>query len=116
MTDTAPLQDYFKKIQRLLDNPDFSFLNFRFIKKTRIDDLLVCTLAILPDSFKKAMKKNLKVDMYPAVSSYSRLSKLLKKPFALTPDYYMIEYGHAFAMLKNVRQNLERDIRRLEEE
>lgn len=115
MADTTSLQDYFKKIQRSLDNPDFSFLKYKFVKKTRIDDLLVCTLALLPDSFKKAMKKKLQLDAYPSVSCYSRLSKILKKPFILASDYYMIDYGEAFAMLKSIRQNLERDINKLEE-
>ena len=115
MADISGLQDYFKKLQRALDSADFAFLNIRIVKKSKIDDLLVCTLALLPDEFKKAMKKKLELDAYPSVSCYNRLSKLLKKPFILSGDYYMVSYGEANAMLKGVRQNLDRDIRNLEE-
>ena len=34
-------------------------IKYRFVKKNKIDDLLVCTLALLPDSFKNTMKKGL---------------------------------------------------------
>ena len=70
----------------------------------------------MPSSFKKAMKKRLKLDMYPSVSCYNRLSKLVKKTFFLVPDYYMIEYSTALKMLQGIRKNLDMDIRRLEEE
>ena len=115
MADSSGLHDYFKKLQRALDSADFSFLNFRIVKKSKIDDLLVCTLALLPEEFKKAMKKKFKLDLYPSVSCYNRLSKLLKKPFILSGDYYIVSYGEATTMLKSIRQNLDRDIKNLEE-
>lgn len=115
MADSSSLHDYFKKIQRALDSADFAFFNIRIVKKSKIDDLLVCTLALLPEEFKKAMKKKLKLDTYPSVSCYNRLSKLLKKPFILSSDYYIVPYGEASAMLKGIRQSLDRDIRNLEE-
>ena len=116
MADNAELLEYFKKIQRSLDNADFTFLNYRILKKSRIDDLLVCTLALLPEEFKKAMKKSLKIDLFPSVSCYNRLSKIMKKPFILNKDYYIVHYGEANAMLKSIKQNLNRDIRQLLEE
>lgn len=115
MADSSALHDYFKKIQKALDTADFSILNFKIVKKSKIDDLLVCTLALLPESFKKAMKKRLNIDMFPAVSCYNRLSKMLKKPFILSSDYYIVQYSEASAMIKSIRQNLDRDIRQLEE-
>jgi len=115
MADIQALQDYFKKLQRAIDTADFAFLNFRIVKKSRIDDLLVCTLALLPDTFKKAMKKRLQLDVYPSVSCYNRLSKIIKKPFILSGDYYIIHYGEASTMLKSIKFNLERDIKQLEE-
>ncbi len=115
MEDLSALQDYLKKIQRTIENADFTILNYKIVKKNRIDDLLVCTLATLPDIFKSTMKKRLKIDQYPSVSSYARLSKLLKKPCPLLSDYYLVNYSQTIAMFKNIKQNLERDIRRLEE-
>jgi len=115
MADNSELHEYFKKLQRALDSADFTFLNFRIVKKARIDDLLVCTLALLPEVFKKAMKKRLKIDMFPAVSCYNRLSKIIKKPFILSSDYYIVHYGEASTMIKSIRQNLDRDIKQLED-
>jgi len=116
MEDITELLNYFKKIQKAIDRADFSVLKYKFVKKNRVDDLLVCTLAVLPDSFKKAMKKRLKLDMFPSVSCYNRLSKIIKKTFFLTPDYYMINFHEANTLLQNITKNLESDIRKLEEQ
>lgn len=115
MEDITALQDYLKKLQRAIDNADLTVFKYKFVKKNRIDDLLVCTLAVMPDVFKKAMKKRLQLDMFPSVSCYNRLSKLAKKTFFLAPDYYLVNYIEATVMLKSIKQNLEMDIRRLEE-
>ena len=116
MEDITALLDYFKKIQRAIDNADLRIFKYKFVKKSRIDDLLVCTLAVLPETFKKATKKRLKLDLYPSVSCYNRLSKLVKKPFILNPDYYMIDFNEANIMLKSIKLNLERDLKQLEED
>ena len=116
MEDTTELMNYFKKLQKSIEKADFRVLKYKFVKKSRIDDLLVCTLAVLPDSFKKTMKKRLKLDMFPSVSCDNRLSKIIKKTFFLTPDYYMIDFGEALSLLKNIIKYLESDLRKLEEQ
>lgn len=116
MADTSGLHDYFKKLQKAIDAADFSLLDFRIVKKSRIDDLLVCTLALLPETFKKAMKKRLNLNTYPSVSCFNRLSKLLKQPFILSSEYYIVRYGETSTMLKSIKYNLDRDIKQLEEE
>ena len=116
MEYVTTLLDYFKKLQRAIDNADLKIFKYKFVKKSRIDDLLVCTLAVLPESFKKATKKRLKLDVYPSVSCYNRLSKIIKKPFILSSDYYMIDFNEANTMLKSIRLNLERGLKQLEED
>lgn len=116
MENISALLDYFKKIQKAIDTADFTFFQYKFVKKNRMDDLLVCTLALLPESFKKAMKKKLQIDVFPSVSCYNRLSKIIKKTFILSSDFYVINYGEAVTLLKGIKQNLERDIKKLEEE
>lgn len=115
MEDITELINYFKKMQKAIDKADFRVLKYKFVKKNRIDDLLVCTLAVLPDSFKKTMKKRLKLDMFPSVSCYNRLSKIIKKNFFLTPDYYMIDFYEANRILQNITKYIESDIRKMEE-
>lgn len=116
MEGTEALQDYIKKLQRAVDNADLTVFQYKLVKKSRIDDLLVCTLAVMPDVFKKAMKKRLKLDLFPSVSCYNRFTKMVKRTFFLTPDYYLINYREATVMLTSIKKNLEADIKRLEEE
>jgi hypothetical protein len=114
MADIAGLQNYLKKIQRALDNADFKIFKYRFVKRNRIDDLLVCTLALLPDSFKEASKRNLNFDMYPSVVCYNQLSKILKKQISIFTKYYIVNYKESTTMIKNINKNISRDIKRLE--
>lgn len=116
MSDIIALLDYFKKLRRAIDNADFRLFKYRLVKKSRIDDLLVCTLAVLPDSYKKAMKKRLKIDLYPSVSCYNRMSKIIKKPFFLAPDYYIVNYHDVIMMLQAISKHLESDIKKIENE
>ena len=114
MEDLDALLEYFKKLQKAIDNAELKILKYKFVKKNRIDDLLVCTLAVLPNSFKKATKKRHNINMFPSVTCYNRLSKIIKRPLFLMPDYYMIDYNEANIMLKSIIQNIKSDIRKLE--
>jgi len=116
MADIVALIDYFKKLQRAIDNADLTFFKYKILKKTKIDDLLVCTLAVLPDCFKRAMKKRLNTTTLPSVSCYNRLTKVIKKPFVLNKDYYIVDYGEINSMIKTIKQSIERDIMTLERE
>jgi len=116
MEDVTGLLDFFRKLQKAVNNADLTFLKYKFVKKTKIDDLLVCTITKLPDCFKKAMKKRLNLDVYPSVSCFIRLSKIIKKPFVLNKDYYIINYNDVNIMLKTILKSIERDIRTLEQE
>jgi hypothetical protein len=110
------LLDYFKKLQRAINNADLKVFKYKFVKKSRIDDLLVCTLAVMPESYKKAMKKRVSLDLYPSVACYNRLYKMIKRTFFLASDYYMIDFHEATVMLGSILRHLESDIKKLEEE
>jgi len=115
MEDLEAMQNYIKKIQRAINNADLSVFQYRFVKKNRIDDLLVCTLAVMPEVFKVAMSRRQGLEMYPSVSSYSRLSKVIKRTFFLMSDYYMVDYAEASKMLVAIQKFLSKDIKRLED-
>ena len=54
MEDLTDLINYFKKLQRVVVRDiDFKFLNNSFIKKNKIDDVLCCILASLPNVYKR---------------------------------------------------------------
>ena len=78
MADVTELKNYIKKLQRLVNSAEFTLFGSSVIKKNKVDDLIVCIIALLPESFKKTMKKRVPVDVYPSVASFNRLSKLMK--------------------------------------
>lgn len=116
MENIEAFREYFNKLLRAINNADLKIFKYKFVKKNRIDDLLVCTLAVMPESYKKAMKKRVSLDLYPSIACYNRFSKIVKKTFFLASEYYMINYNEAITMLKSIIRNLEADIKKLEEE
>ena len=116
MTDIAELKNYFIKVQKAVHSADLSIFGICLVKSSRIDDLLCCILALLPDSFKATMKKRISLDEYPSVSCYNRLSKIIKKPFILSSDYYIFNKNEVATLLMTITKNIERDIKKIEEE
>ena len=116
MVNITELKNYIKKLNKLVNSADFAIFGYSLLKKTKVDDNLVCILALLPDSFKKAMKKKTPIDQFPSVSSFSRLSKIICKPFFLSGDYYIFSTSHVIALIQNIDKNIERDIQKLEEQ
>jgi len=116
MIDTSELKKYLKKLQRTVDGAEFSFFGSSIAKKNKIDDVLVCIIALLPESYKRTMKKRVAIDKYPSVSSFNRLSKVIKKPFFLSKDFYIFNTGEVLTLIQNISKNIERDINRFEEE
>ncbi len=117
MADIIAIKDYFKKLQRAInEDADFTFFNIKLAKKNRIDDLLCCVLALLPDSYKKALKKRAVnvADQLTSVSAYNRLEKLIKKPFLLNSEIYVVQYNEALSLIRAITSNIERDINKLE--
>ena len=116
MADVTELKNYIKKLSRVVNSADFAILGKTLIKKKKVDDLIVCIIALLPDSFKKTMKKRVPIDVYPAVAAFNRLSKVIRKPFFLSKDYYFFPTSEVITLLQSIGKNIERDINKLEEE
>ena len=51
MVDIIALKEYFKKLQKIINfSAEFNIGNRRLIKANKINDLMCCILATLPDS------------------------------------------------------------------
>lgn len=116
MTNVVELKKYINKLTRSINSADLAIFGSSIVKKNKIDDILVCFIALLPDSFKKTMKKRVPIDVYPSVASFNRLSKIIKKPFFLSKDFYIFKTNEAITLIQNINKNIERDINKLEEE
>ena len=116
MADVTEIKNYMKRMLRLVNTADFSIFGSSLVKKSKVDDLIVCIFALLPDSYKKTMKKRVPLDLYPSVSSLNRLSKIIRKPFFLSKDYYFFKTSEAITLIQNVSINIEKDIRKIEED
>jgi len=115
MANIEELKKYIKRLNKIVQTAEFSILGSSVVRRNKIDDTIVCILAVLPDSFKKAMKKRMPIDMYPSVSSFNRLSKIIKKPLFIFNNFYIFKANEAIALIQTINKNIERDVEKLEE-
>ena len=114
MEDMAVIRDYLKKIQRVVSlEADFNFFGTKLIKKEKIDDLLCCVYAKLPDKFKKYLKDG-KIKKYNSVVTFSLLHNALTKPFKFNKNFYAIDPNHIKSTIAPLLTSIERDIRMME--
>lgn len=108
------IKEYFKKLQRVvLQESDFSFLGKSYIKKNKIDDILCCILATLPDIYKKNLRnedgKKLK-----SMVAYNILFAAVKGKCWLNSNVYSVDKQKANSVINTIISHIERDINYLE--
>ena len=114
MADINELLNYFKKLQRVINfDATFSLFGRTFIRKNKIDDLLCCILATLPESYKKMMRsdqsKNLK-----SIVCYSNLFKTIKQKCIFSSNVYQVNVENANKLIVSILATLEQDINYVE--
>ena len=110
MTDINAIVNYFEKLQKIIIHySDLSFGNKKFIKKNKIDDILCCIIAKLPDEYKKT-----NIDRYKSVKIFKNLYSQLRQPFFLMPNHYMINYDNVNLLLMQIKNTLVQDINTIE--
>ena len=86
MADIVALKDYLKKLQKIINfEATFTFSHWKLIKKTRIDDIMCCIYATLPDTYKRMLKTKTDIQRYNSVFMLRTSYKAYcKKHFFLT--------------------------------
>lgn len=112
--DLIAVKDYFKKLQRVIAiEAEFKFMDMALIKKNKIDDILCCILATLPDVIKKNLKgeesKKLK-----SIIAYNNLFAAIKGKFILNSSVYRVDTAKANSLISVILSQIERDIASLE--
>ena len=116
MTKTDDVKIYLKKLQRvILKEAVFTFFSWKLIEKNKIDDILCCILATLPDDYKAVMKTSRKRNFISMVS-YDTLQKYLKRKFKLNPNVYLIKHRLAINIITTILTTIEKDVIFIENE
>ena len=113
MADTEQirtLQDYFRKLQRILQNEsDFTFCGYKLVKKDKIDDVLCCILATFPERYKKLINDK-KARTLSSILAYNLLFNAAKQRFAFNSNVYLVHYENVKKYIDTIIRNIERDI------
>ena len=110
MADIIALKDYYKKLQRIINfEGEFTFFDYKLVKKSKIDDILCCILATLPADYKSLMNQKLGVKLN-SITYYKLLFDAIKKKFPLSSDVYLVEYKKANKFVEAILLSIERDI------
>ncbi len=114
MDEAIAIKNYLKKIQRtIMYDAEFVFFSKRFVKREKIDDLMCCILAKLPEKFKKYLKDG-KIKKYNSVVTFSLLHSALTKPFKFNKNFYVIDPNYIKSTIAPLLTSIERDIRMME--
>lgn len=117
MVDVVALKDYLNKLQKLINfDATFSFSCYKLVKKSRIDDIMCCIYATLPDSYKRMLKTKKDIQRYKSVLCYGMLAKLLAKKFFLDKNLCIINITEVNKLISNVTLSIERDINAIEQD
>ena len=115
VVDIVAIKDYLKKLQKVVNfDHSFSFAGIRLVKKSKIDDILCCVYAKLPESYKKMLKTKVDVQRYNSVLCYGLLTKLLAKKFFLDKNLCIIHITEVNKLISSVILGIERDINNIE--
>ena len=110
MDKIEEIKDYLKKLNILITkNAEFTFIDVNFVKKTKVDDLLCCIIAVLPDKYKKFLKTK-EGKKLSSVINYNIMIKSLIRPFFFNKNFYMVEYKKVSACINRIIITIERDI------
>lgn len=115
MADIVAIKDYIKKLQKIINfDAEFKLFGYNLVKKRKIDDMLCCIIASLPDSYKKMLRNKGNIQEYSSMLSYATLTKFLAKKFFLDSNLCMVNVSQVNKFLSNILVTIERDIRDIE--
>lgn len=116
MVDIEALKDYLNKLQKIINfEATFSFSHYKLVKKTRIDDIMCCIYATLPDSYKRMLKTKQDIQKYNSVLCYGLLTKLLSKKFFLDKNLCIVNVTDINKLINGIVVSVEKDIHSIEQ-
>lgn len=115
MSEAGAIKEYLKKLQKTINfDSTLNLGRFRLVKKGRIDDIMCCIYATLPDSYKKMLKTKVDVQRYNSVICYGLLTKLLAKTFFLDKSLCIVNINEINNLIASIILSFERDAKAIE--
>ena len=118
------IKAYLVKIKHAVNSAEFSLGSTKFVKKSRMDDLWCCLLALLPKSFKDealrksqekvSKKKEVVIYKLQSVIVFNKLKMALIRPFFLSSNLYVIDSDPIDSLMNEMISTLEEDIKHIE--
>lgn len=105
------LQTYLKKLKNIIETEaSFSFGNTKIVNKKKIDDVLCCVEANIPNMYKAYLKKGgprkLTSNTY-----YSQLLYSIKNKFFFSTNVYKVESTNSIKCIDTLIETLASDIK-----
>ena len=105
------LTNYFKKLQRILNNEAiFSLGKKKLYNKNRIDDILCCIEATFPKGYTDYIKKTGGKDL-KSYEYYQKLMYSIKNKFMFSSSHYFVNYREANTFLLSVIKTITGDVK-----
>ena len=116
MYDSGELKEYLKKFVNIMKKPEFSVFDYKFLKKSRVDDLLCCILAVMPENYKETAKKLRDADKkeYPSMLAYSMFITVVRANAPLSKDLYVVKDSAVNQLIKTMIDYFDRDLKKIE--
>ena len=111
MADIKSIKNYLVKLQNIIKkDADIVFFNKRYIKCKKIDDVLVCFLAMLPPQYKEQLLLSGSSRGYSSIICYKQLQIELKGKSKLFSDMYVVQTKQALSYIAGIIASIESDI------
>ena len=112
MVDIVALKDYLKKLQKIINfEATFTFSHW----KTRIDDIMCCIYATLPDTYKRMLKTKTDIQRYNSVLCYGLLTKLIARTFFLDKNLVIVNITEVNKLINGIIMTIEQDIHSIQQ-
>ena len=98
------IKKYLKKITTTITSESvFSFGDTRILKKNRVDDLLCCIEAVIPQEYKN-LTQSANKKKFQSVQNWNDLNAALKNKFILSSDHYIIKYSEVISRIQDFQK------------
>ena len=106
----------YKMINFVCNGVETKFFGYKFIKKSKVDDILCCLLSSVPYVYKQKIELDIKLEQegLSSINLYKRLLKESQNTFFIYPAKYFINVDKLKIIIDTLIPLLEKDIAFLE--